>query len=88
MGDAELFEGVRAVFTGDQDIGGVLQDHVGVFVDDGGDLKPGAVLEMVGFEIDRPDMIATLRVDGSFTGGSAAAFTPAADRYPQTHFPP
>jgi len=71
VGDAESFEDPHEVFTSDGHINGVIEDHAGVFVDDGGDFEYGAFFEVVGLEIDHLDVIVILRTRGCFTGGGA-----------------
>ena len=85
MGQGEAFDDV---FAGNRDIHGVVEDVAGVFVDDGGDLEPGAVLEVVGLEIDRSHMMRTRRLHRRFSGGGHAALTPPPHRHPEAFFSP
>jgi len=75
MHECEAFEDVDDVFTSDRGVHGVIENQPGVFVDDRSDLEPGAVLEVIGLEINRPHVMRILSCHRRLPGGGTAAFT-------------
>jgi len=88
VGDTEALKDLHEVLAGDAQIDGVIENHAGVFVDDGGDLESGVIFEVVGLETDHPHMISILRAQGRLAGAGTAAFRAPADRDPQALFMP
>jgi hypothetical protein len=64
MGDAHAVEGPKEVFICNLATDGVIEHQAGVFVGGGGGRETGAILEVVGLEINHPSTIRTLRRNG------------------------